>query len=436
MKARVYLLGLAVLCSACAAPSLRYKTEVNRLVAQGDFQTAAATVEAKRSKMYARKDSALAYLDQATLLHDAAQIEKSDDLFARAQDRIEELYTRSATRTAGQFLINDLTLPYSVAAYERALTYFYRAMNFLDRNNLEDATVEMRRAVSFLDNLRGSKKKGYNDDPFVQYFASLIFESAGQLSDARICRTNALNAYKNLGGMLEVSAPNFSVPNDYNQYGEVILFHYNGLMPLKKSATIQFAWDQIYGILSHNQEMQNGLSPEVENALVSGFMGHAVTLAYPVLEPQHYTITSSFAQVNGQQYPLQKMADFAAAAKQDLEDRLPGIWFRAAARAVAKQVAAAQARQAAQSAAKDDAIGDLAGIFMNVLGSATEKADTRQWFTLPAQIHVARLFLPPGKQNIQLLFRDGYGNIIGEYVFEDIQIRRGERIFLHYRTAK
>ncbi len=73
---------------------------------------------------------------------------------------------------------------------------------------------------------------------------------------------------------------------------------------------------------------------------------------------------------------------------------------------------------------------------MNVLGSATEKADTRQWFTLPAQIHVARLFLPPGKQNIQLLFRDGYGNIIGEYVFEDIQIRRGERIFLHYRTAK
>ena len=436
MKARVCLLGLAIFCSACAAPSLRYKTDVNRLVAQGDFQTAAAKVEAKRSKMYARKDSALAYLDEATLLHDAGQTEKSDELFAHAQDRIEELYTRSATRTVGRFLINDLTLPYSVATYERALTYFYRAMNFLDQNNLEDATVEMRRAVLFLDNLRGSKKKGYNDDPFVQYFASWIFESAGQLSDARICRTNALNAYKNLGGVLEVSAPNFSVPNNYDQYGEVILFHYNGLLPLKKSATVQFAWDRIYGILSSARETQNGLSPEVENALVSGFMGHAVTLAYPVLEPQHYTITSSFAQVNGQQYRLQKMADFAAAAKQDLEDRLPGIWFRAAARAVAKQVAAEQARKAARSAAKEDTLGDLAGLFMNVLGSATEKADTRQWFTLPAQIYATRLFLPPGKQNIQLLFRDGYGNIIGEYVFENVQIVRGQRIFLHYRTAK
>ena len=51
MKAHVYLLGLAVLCSACAAPSLRYKTEVNRLAAQGDFQAAAAKVEAKKHKM-------------------------------------------------------------------------------------------------------------------------------------------------------------------------------------------------------------------------------------------------------------------------------------------------------------------------------------------------------------------------------------------------
>ena len=185
MKAHVYLLGLAVLCSACAAPSLRYKTEVNRLAAQGDFQAAAAKVEAKKHKMYARQDRALAYLDEATFLHDAGQTEKSDDLFARAQDRIEDLYTRSATRTVGQVLINDLTLPYSVAAYERALTYFYRAMNFLDRNNLEDATVEMRRAVSFLDNLRGSKKKGYNDDTYYVSYNDSDYQALEELTDAK-----------------------------------------------------------------------------------------------------------------------------------------------------------------------------------------------------------------------------------------------------------
>ena len=222
MKARVYLLGLVVFCSACAAPSLRYKSDVSRLMAQGKFQTAADTVAAKSHKMYARQDNALAYLDQAALLHDAANPAQSDKLLAQAQARIEELYTVSATRSAGRLLINDLTLPYEVSAYERAFTYFYRAMNFLDQHNLMDAAVEARKASAFLDQLRASKQKGYNDDPFVQYFSSLIFESVGQRSDARICRENALNAYQNLGGLLRVSAPEFTVPANADELGEVI----------------------------------------------------------------------------------------------------------------------------------------------------------------------------------------------------------------------
>lgn len=436
MKAHVYWLGLLIFCSACTAPSLRYKNDVSHLMAQGNFQAAGEKVSAKRHKVYAKQDSALADLDQAALLHDAGLPAQSDQLLARAQDRIEELYTTSASKSVGRLLVNDLTLPYEVAPYERAFTYFYRAMNFLDQNNLADAAVEARRAAAFLDALRGSKRSGYNDDPFVQYFASLIFESVGQRSDARICRENALNAYQKLGGALSVSAPEFPVPANAQELGEVIILHYNGLLPLKKTETLQFSWNRIWAVLSTAQETRQHLPPEVENALRAGWMGHAVTLAFPTLEQQPYAIVSSFARADGQMYRLQKMADLAAAAKVDLEERLPGIWFRAAARAVAKQVAAEQARQAAKSAAKDDTAGDLAGLFVNILGAALERADTRQWFTLPAQIFMTRLFLPPGPQNIQLLFRDGYGNIVGEHTFENVSIKPGKRIFLHYRTAR
>ncbi|MBR4592349.1 MAG: hypothetical protein IKO35_03990 [Elusimicrobiaceae bacterium] len=436
MKARVYWLGLALLCSACAAPSLRYKTDVNRLAYQGDFKSAAQLVADKRHKTYARHDRALAYLDEAALRHDAQDPLASDKLLAQAQERIEELYTVSASKSAARLLVNDLTLPYDVAPYERAFTYFYRAANFLDQNNLSEAAVEARRAAAYLDGLRGSKKKGYNDDPFVQYFASLIFESVGQRSDARICRENSLDAYARLGGLLRVSSPDFPVPSQDGEWGEVIVLHYNGLMPLKKTQTIQFSWSRILGILSSDQENRYGVSPEVNNALRAGFMGHAVTVAYPVLEIQPFTIVSSAVQANGQLYKLHKMADLAAAAQADLEEKLPGVWFRAALRAVAKQVAAEQARQAARHAAKDDLTGDLTGLFVNILGAATEKADTRQWFTLPAQIYMARLFLPPGVQNIRLLFRNGYGNIIGEHIFENVHVRKGGRVFLHYRTAK
>ena len=140
-------------------------------------------------------------------------------------------------------------------------------------------------------------------------------------------------------------------------------------------------------------------------------------------------------QVGRVQYPTQKVADFASSARLDLEEKMPGILFRTATRAVAKRVASVQARHAAASATDNDAWGDVAGMLVSALGAATEKADTRQWFTLPAEVRMTRLFLPPGTQDIKLLFRDGYGNIIGEHVFEQVQLERGGRVFLHYRTA-
>ncbi|WP_428080907.1 hypothetical protein [Candidatus Avelusimicrobium alvi] len=435
MKARICLLGLALVCSACAAPSLRYKTEINRLSAAGKFREADERVTAKKNKLYKKKDAALFYLDRAALLHDAQDPAASDEMLASAQAYIDELYAKSVSASAGRLLINDLTTPYYAANYERALTYYYRAQNFLQRGDVSSAAVEARRAVFFLDHLRADKRKGYNDDPFVQYFASLVFESVGQLPDARIARQNAFNAYRRLGGKLGVSAPEFSVPKNAGELGEVIIFHYNGLLPLKKTQTVQVAWSEAAAMASSPQETTDSVSPEVQNALAAGLFGSAVTLSYPVLVPQPFRVASSFVEAGGQRYVTQKVADFAGAAKMDLDEKLPGIWFRTATRAVAKQVAAAQARQAAHSAANDDTVGDLAGMFVSVLGAALEKADTRQWFTLPAEVRMTRLFLTPKTQDIKLLFRDGYGNIIGEHVFENVPVERGGRIYLHHRTA-
>lgn len=435
MKARICLLGLALVCSACAAPSLRYKTEINRLSAAGKFREADERVTAKKNKLYKKKDAVLFYLDRAALLHDAQDPAASDEMLASAQKYIDELYAKSVSASAGRLLINDLTTPYYAANYERALTYYYRAQNFLQRGDVSSAAVEARRAVFFLDHLRADKRKGYNDDPFVQYFASLVFESVGQLSDARIARQNAFNAYRRLGGKLGVSAPEFSVPKNAGELGEVIIFHYNGLLPLKKTQTVQVAWSEAAAMASSPQETTDSVSPEVQNALAAGLFGSAVTLSYPVLVPQPFRVASSFVEAGGQRYVTQKVADFAGAAKMDLDEKLPGIWFRTVTRAVAKQVAAAQARQAARSAANDDTVGDLAGMFVSALGAALEKADTRQWFTLPAEVRMTRLFLTPKTQDIKLLFRDGYGNIIGEHVFENVPVERGGRIYLHHRTA-
>jgi len=432
MKAHALCLGLVVcLCSACAAPSLRYKSEVNNLIRTGQFEQAESLIASKKNKLYTQKDSVLFYLDRATLLHDDQQPRKSDELFNQAQERIDELYAKSVSASVARLFINDLTTPYYAADYERALTFFYRALNFMQLGNPMESAVEARKAVAFLDELRGTKTKGYTDDPFVQYVSSLIFESVGERSDARISRENAFKAYEKLG----LRAPDFPMPADANEKGEVIIFHYNGLLPLKKSQTLQVSWDKLVSAASSPVESQNHVAPEVENAIRAGILGNAVTLAFPVLEKQLYTIAGSVAEVNGQQTPLQKAADLSLMATQDLEEKLPGIWFRLATRAVIRQTAVVQARHAVAKGADNKGLGELAGHLMSALGASLEKADTRQWFTLPAEIYMTRLFLPVGKQDITLLFKDGYGNILKTYTFEDVAIKKGGRVFLHYRTA-
>ena len=435
MKARIGLLGLALVCSACAAPSLRYKTEVSQLMSAGQFQAAAQKLETKKNKLYSRKDPVLFYLDSGVLWHDAQDPAASDTLFAQAQQEMDSRYATSVSGALGSLLINDLTAPYYPPSYEQALTYYYRAQNFLQQDNLSAAAVEARKAVFFLDHLRADKKQGYNDDPFVQYFASLIFESVGQRSDARIARINALNAYKRLGDKLNLESPLFSVPADADELCEVIVFHYNGLMPLKRTKTWQVAWSDALLLASDPHETQQQVSHEVQNALTAGLLGSAVTLSYPEWVEQPYRVAFSTVQVGTVQYPTQKVADFAAAAKLDLEEKMPGILFRTATRAVTKRVAAVQARHAANSASNDETWGMWAEMLVSALGAATETADTRQWFTLPAEVRMTRVFLPPGEQDIKLLFRDGYGNIIGEYVFEKVRLKRGGRVFLHHRTA-
>ena len=419
-------------CSACGAPSLRYKHEVNHLAAQGKFERAADLIESKRKQMYGRRDALLYELDRGSLLHDAGQYSQSDALLSDAQQRITDSYTKSISASSARLLINDLATPYYAPDYETALTFFYRAMNFLQQNDVMGAGVEARKAVFFLDHLRGDKKKGYNDDPFVQYMASIIFESTGELSDARIARQNALKAYQKRGW----KAPQFSVPNSVADYGEVIIIHSVGQVPLKKSQTIQLAWDRILAFANTPVENEGAVSPEVQNAIMAGIMGSSITVAYPVLETQPYSITSSTVQIAGQRYPMQPMSNVSELVVQNLEEKMPAIWFRLATRAVLRRIAAVQARHALEGKdRRNDSLGWLAEMAIGVFGASVEKADTRQWFTLPAQIYMTRAFVQPGKQDIQLLLQDGNGNIVGTYTFEDIQVPRGGRVFLHHRSA-
>lgn len=437
MKARwLTLLTVVLCCSACGAPSLRHKKEVGHLLAQGDFAAAEQKLEEEKGKQYKQRDALLYYLDMGTVLHDGGKPAQSDLLFAKAQQRTDELFTQSLTAHAGRYIINDLTVPYYPAPYEQALTYYYRAMNFLQQDDVADALVEANKAVFYLDHLPDVQNKPRLTSPFVQYFASLVFESAGKRDDARIARTRALQGYAALDGADGLPArPDFASSAVQNG-GEVVLVHANGLLPLKISQTFQVSWGDVLFWMHSTQEDQEP-SPALQNAIMTGLLGNSVTVAYPVLMPQPYRIRSSEAvTADGRVFPTVLMENVAAAQQADLQDNQTASFLRMALRAAAKRTAAVQARHMVAQSSDNESAGDLAGLIVSILGTVTEKADTRQWFTLPAQFRMTRFYVPAGVQDIVLRFKDGYGNIVEEHTVKDVCVPAGGRVYLHYRTAK
>lgn len=92
--------------------------------------------------------------------------------------------------------------------------------------------------------------------------------------------------------------------------------------------------------------------------------------------------------------------DLTALAEKSLADRWPAMMVKAVARAAAKFSMAEGAVIGAQQAVGKDAapwVGLLVSLLTKGLAVATEEADKRSWRTLPDEIHVARLWVPPGR---------------------------------------
>jgi len=439
MKARLALTAAvcAMLC-ACAGPSLRYRQDVNDLFARGEFEAAEAKIRQNRNKVYGKNNEALFLLDLSQAQSAARRNEESSRSLAAAQDKIDELFAVSITQTLGTLIINDNTQPYRPPPYEQALTHFFRAMDYLSLDNLSSAGVEARRAVFFLDNLRSHKRSGYNDDPFIQFFASMIFEDMGNMSSARIARANARNAYEAQAGWHVARPPDFQPPQGHRDMGEAVIFHFNGRAPLKISKEIMFAWNDIWFAVQGNSDL-HGVSGDVINAVYAGAFGNSITISFPEFTDSQYIIESSTVSVvaqDGQQQRTQFVADIASQARQALREDLTMNQVRMITRAVTKYILSVQARNLVKKQTGNQTAGALTGMIFSVFSNVTERADTRSWFTLPAEIRMANLFLEPGVYDIKITFFNRENAPVDEYLFEKVQINKGRRTYLYRRTAR
>lgn len=438
----------AVLLSGCATgltTADRGKLQTN--LAGGDYTAAAEHIRAIRKRAdegtatYSKKNEVLYRLDLGTVLHEAGLHRESDAQFAAAEDRMEDLYTKSLTREAGRFMVNDATVEYAGERYERVLLHVYRALNFLGLGEREGALVEIRKLSRLLQEYRDTlPETAYRDDAFAQYLSALLYADVGQRDDARIAMEAAQKAYAAYEKHYGTPQPgdwDAAVPGDV---AELVFIHGNGVAPHKVSRTMQVAWNNAAGAIRAYSD-RSGRDEDAEKALniiQAGLYGNAFTLSYPAYVPVAARIAASTVEIGENAADSFLAEDIAAIARQDLKERMDWVLPRSIARAAVKN---ALTQSLARKTEKDHGAGAalLVQLIAAATSAATEVADTRGWSTLPAQLRIARVRVPLNEaereQTVTVHYRDGNGNIVFTRNHA-VTLKRGARIYLYDRTAQ
>ena len=438
------LLPLGLLVFSCA-PKVKHYTQLNQWLLNEDYDSALGLMRQSRSA-YAKQDAALYYLEQGIIAHFGCYYEESNQSLSRAESIMEELYTRSLSKGAASFLINDNTVPYRGEDFENALVNLFMALNYVGLGLWEDALVEARKVDSKLGVINSryeeDKRNVYREDGFIRFLMGVLYEAELESNDAFISYRKAEEIYRteyrvNYG----VSPPPFLIEKllssaramDFHEEAAEIQEKYPDVASMNPVEKAEMA--EIYFL------HYNGLGPEkvAKRWFIPMPDGYVLKIAYPSFERRRYRISRgeitlrSLGSGCSYRFATVLMEDIGSIAVMNLENRLNRIKAKAVGRATAKYLATKGASKVAEDKG-GEMLGLLVQIAGNVAAAATEQADIRHWRLLPAEIRVGRVVVPPGEYEGEIEFVDTTGAVVFSRGIERLTVAGGQKRFFTHRT--
>lgn len=410
------VISLLMLFSACAS-FYEGTYEYNRQFEEGNLEQALKTL--RSSSLYKRKHAEfLSYVNNGLLLSVMGQYEESNAYFEKAFVFGED-YRINYAREAASYLTNPTVTIYRGEDHEHLMLLYYKALNFLKVEKYEEALVECRRLNIRLQQLadRYTSEEKYKRDAFVHNLMGIIYQANGDWNNAFIAYRNALEIYQddysNMFGILppdqlkhdlleaayrtgftdefEQFKNQFGWP-DYkvnNRDADLVFFWHNGLGPVKDEWSVNFminrSGDQF---VFFNEQL--GLSytfpvtDEDDRNSLNGLEFFRVAFPRYVERPPLYTAAT--INYNDTTYSLQLAEDINRIAFKSLQERMWLEFSKALIRVALKKAAEHSARK------EDESLGALIGM----VNAMTEKADTRNWQTLPHSILYSRIPMKEG----------------------------------------
>ena len=399
--------------------------EFQELISRGELTKAEKLLEG--DKRIQRDRNRLLYLfNMGYVNHMQQEFAASNDYFNEADLLIED-YRKSYGSEALALISNPEVKPYKAEDFESVMIHYYKAINYLMLRDFDAALVEARRMNLILNQLNDKykdHKNRYQADAFAHIIMGLAYEATGELNDAFIAYRNAYDVYKGEFGYFETSVPEqlkkdllrtaylLGFQNDLSFYerefevkyvhkpldnGEVVFIWQNGMGPVKDEISFNFIAipGQAGFIIFENAELgvsfpfYIGDDPSKKNDLLAL---KVVRVAFPKYLERPLFYKGAYISANGQKYALDKAEDINYIAFKTLHDRFLREMGASLLRLGVKKAAEIKLSQ------ENAALGAVA----TITNAVTEKADTRNWQTLPHSIYYGRIPLQPGDNELVL----------------------------------
>jgi uncharacterized protein len=444
------IVAVLILQTGCASSSVlrSYPDRINKAISfarEGQVELAEDVVHGGESDAnFSHQDSELYRLEAgrfATVFKDPINsITHFEEALSHKKQEEEGAVvdTKDAVGTLGAVLLNDNAIAYEMAPYEEAFALVYAAMNYLMVEDFEKAGVTARR----LARAQIYAKKEYERKiEKAQEKLDAKMEEQSACTDSDTSTTNAV---------VSASAPTSMLAEQYAEFepiaqkvkhafGNAYAWYLNGLIfeagdndgLAYKCYTQAWKLQRANSVLKHallrlsksqNQEhhkamlsafknvevgerkpnegeviifLETGLVPQMVQLKVLLPIGKQIlSMAVPTYPAEPYSNHVYSVSVNGREVgTTEELCDLQALACRNLQDRLPIIVSRMVIRAIGKY--------AINKAARDRG-GRLAFLVAQAANVATERADLRAWYTLPAYVQTARMTLPEGYHELTL----------------------------------
>jgi hypothetical protein len=350
-------------------------------------------------------DTYLLLLDKAMTQLALGRPEVSIELMRRARDQLDAHESKDAKQFFASVLTDDTARSYSGADYELILVRVMLCLCDLVVHSSQTAGDAYAYALQV-----GEKQEQIVGSPLgedVGYKPRQEYRRVGigaylqgMILEARGTRDGAARAYQRCVGY----EPGFRLGQEgiermttgrYAQPGEGVLhvFYLGGPGPFYATGT------------SPPTDLALRIAQLAAALVADSYVPFMQTdVPVPVLAVHAPSVPPLEVSAFGRKTATEPLLDVNLVAGQQLDKMMPLIIARAVVRRAVKATATTVGAKAVKSSNKGSTgdVAELGFALANLLWTASEKADTRSWVSLPAHIGVARLPLPEGVHTVRL----------------------------------